>query len=339
MNFLCSTTSHYQCKYRKQIPDTVLDFLRVLVGLTVIDIKGVDQKRTRVVTTLIHGNEPSGLIACHHWLKSSNLPATNLRIIICNPEAAKEKPFFTNRYIAHSDDLNRFFSVDDNDLSHVAERARQIKQLIAQVSPEAIIDLHNTSGDSPAFGVAIHETNQHLQLIELFTTNMILTQLKVGAVMEQSFIAPIVTIECGGANEIASHQIAINGMEKLVSLHNLFTQESSTIMVRRNPIRVKLIGDASVGFSQHRLPTTDITLRADIETLNKNVTTEGEFIGWCAKDTVLPLEAIDANGEEQINHYFVNHDGCLFTRREIHFFMVTTIAEIATKDCLFYITD
>ena len=337
MNFLCSATSYYDYEYRNQIPDSILGFLRSLNGLTVIDIKGVDPSRTRVITTLIHGNEPSGLIACHQWLKGTSLPATNIRIIICNPEAAKEKPFFTNRYVAHSDDLNRFFSVDD-DQSDVAIRAQHIKQLITQVSPEAIIDLHNTSGDSPAFGVAVHDSNQHLQLIELFTTNMILTHLHVGAVMEQSFDAPIVTIECGGANDNESHQVAVDGFEKFISMNTIFTESTSTIKVRRNPIRVELIDDASVGFAQHRLPTTDITLRTDIETLNSGTTAEGEFIGWCDKDTSLSLEAMDADGVDQISAYFENRNGCIFTKREIHFFMVTTISEIATKDCLFYIT-
>ena len=140
------------------------------------------------------------------------------------------------------------------------------------------------------------------------------------------------------ANDIASHQVATEGFEKFISQDIIFTDSVSQIKVLRNPIRVELINDASVGFAQHRLPTTDITLRADIETLNKMATAEGEFIGWCDKDTPLPLEAIDASGDDQISTYFENRNGCLFTKREIHFFMVTTIAEIATKDCLFYVT-
>ena len=101
MSVLNSEITYLNDDFRSQIEPTALGFLRQLKGLTIFDIKGADQSRTRVVTTLIHGNEPSGFIACHLWLRSQSVPATNLRIIICNPEAARAKPIFTNRYVAH----------------------------------------------------------------------------------------------------------------------------------------------------------------------------------------------------------------------------------------------
>jgi len=80
---------YFDESFRSQIEPTALGFLRQLEGLSIFDIKGRDQTRTRVIATLIHGNEPSGFIACHLWLRSSDVPATNLRILFCNPEAAK----------------------------------------------------------------------------------------------------------------------------------------------------------------------------------------------------------------------------------------------------------
>lgn len=323
---------------RSKIPDTLLGFLRTLMGLTVIDIKGKDSTRSRVITTLIHGNEPSGLIATHLWLKCSEIPATNLRIILCNPEAARSKPCFTNRYVQHSEDLNRYFSVLKSNESPVAHRARQITQLVRDVSPEAIIDMHNTSGSSPAFSVSVSESWQHLKLAELFTSNLILTQLNVGAIMELDFNAPIVTIECGGANDNASHQIALNGMLSFVKSDELFSNRRNRVQVLRHPIRIELVGDASVGFAHHRLTTTDITLRADIEELNKDITPQDEFIGWCCPSNSFAFKAIDAQGDNQVESLFENRKGCIFTKKSMQLFMVTTIPEIATKDCLFYTT-
>ncbi len=336
MSDLSSKISYYDDKFRRCIPDKLLDFLRLLNGLTVIDIRGCDQQRCRVVTTLIHGNEPSGIIACHLWLKGLDTPATNIRILICNPEAAKTKPVLTNRYVAHSDDLNRFFSADKKDESAVAKRARQIVSLIREVNPEAIIDLHNTSGTSPAFSVSVAEQSKHLKLAELFAEKMIFTQLYVGAIMEQSFSAPIVTIECGGANDRASHQIATNGLNLYFMNKELFDERKTTVNILRHPIRVELKGDTSVGFSNHQLTITDITLRSDIEELNQDITLRDEFIGWCDKDKPIQLEAIDDHGIDQIENLLVNRNGCLFTQRDIQLFMVTTVPEIATKDCLFY---
>jgi len=156
--------------------------------------------------------------------------------------------------------------------------------------------------------------------------------------MEQPFNAPIVTIECGGANDNRSHHIAFNGLHRFFSLEDIFLEQSSSVQVLRDPIRIELSDDASVGFSHHRLATTDITLRADIEELNRELTPQDEFIGWCCPDTPLAFEAIDEHGNNQIEDLFENRNGCLFTKKEMQLFMVTTVPEIATKDCLFYTT-
>ena len=343
MNLLNIEISYYDESFRCQIKPTALDFLKQLKGLSIFDIKGLDQTRTRVITTLIHGNEPSGFIACHLWLRSSDVPATNLRIIFCNPEAARTRPIFSNRYLAHSEDLNRYFSVPESDQSEVAIRARKIQQAIKEVNPEAIIDLHNTSGASPAFSVAITEDDRTLDLVCLFTRNHILTGLTVGALMEQSFDAPLATIECGGANEIYSHQVAADGIQAYISRENLFDRSfynhmAHRVEVHRDPIRVELVGEASVGFSHNRLPTTDITLNSDIEQLNRQKTSAGEFLGWCGENRTLPLQAIDEQGINQIENLIEQKNGCLFAKQSMQLFMVTTILEIATNDCLFYAT-
>lgn len=336
--------------FRNKIDPTPLGFLRQLKGLSIFDIKGKDPKRTRVITTLIHGNEPSGFIACHLWLLSLEIPVTNIRIIICNPEAAKTKPIFSNRYLAHSEDLNRFFSQPKvNSLlksnsstqpnsSEVACRAKNIKQAINEVKPEAIVDLHNTSGISPAFGVTVCKNDKVLDLVSLFTNQLILTGLHVGSVMEQDFNAPIVTIECGGANETNAHKIAIDGLHKYFNQQEIFDHHAGQVKVHKHPVRIELIDDASVGFSHHCLPTTDITLRADIEELNQQLTPKGEFIGWCNSKQKLPLQAIDDQGVDEINDLIEIKDGCLFAKQTMQLFMVTTVLEIATNDCLFYAT-
>lgn len=338
MSLLYPEVSYFDDSFRPQIEPTALGFLRQLQGLTIFDLKGEDSSRTRVVTTLIHGNEPSGFIASHLWLRSSSKPATDVRVIICNPEAARTKPMFTNRYLGRSDDLNRFFLTDESDTREVALRARQIKQAVAEVKPEAIIDLHNTSGNSPAFGVAVNDSLETLELVGLFSSKLILTGLSVGAIMELDFGAPIATIECGGSNEIYSHQVATDGLHEFFTRPDIFQNNSNRVSVHRKPVRVELVGDASIGFSHHRLPTTDITLRADIEILNREPTPAGEFLGWFDPDLPLPLKATDEQGNNQIDSLIEVKNGCLFARNNMQLFMVTTVTEIATNDCIFYAT-
>ena len=317
--------------------DTPLEFLRQLSGLCIFDILGRDTKRTRVVTTLIHGNEPSGFIAIFQWLQKRITPAVNMRFIVCNIEAAQLLPEFSHRYLQLGQDLNRFFASEDQSIA-IVDRAQQIKKAVKAVKPEAVIDLHNTSGLSPAFGVAIDNNDQTLDLISLFTNKVILTGLRVGAIMEQNFLAPIVTIECGGAGQIQSHQLAYNGLCQFTSAVNIFDRHASRVDIHQHPCRVELLPSTSVAFSHNHLPTADVTLRADAEQLNNQLTPKGEFIGWYEGKGKLPITAKNEQGVEQLDAMFSLQGGCIFTNKSLQIFMATTDPDIATNDCLFYAT-
>jgi succinylglutamate desuccinylase len=78
--------TYYKDAFTLDVAPIPVDFLRELKGLSVFDVQGKDTSRTRVITTLIHGNEPSGFIALHHWLIGKVIPEVNIRFILCNPE-------------------------------------------------------------------------------------------------------------------------------------------------------------------------------------------------------------------------------------------------------------
>ncbi|MET1256433.1 succinylglutamate desuccinylase/aspartoacylase domain-containing protein [Aliikangiella maris] len=338
MKILSPIPEYFGDSFRHSIQPEALDFLHQLNGLSIIDIKGQDTSRWRVVTTLIHGNEPSGFIATHWWLKQAFKPITNIRIIICNPEAAQIAPAFSQRYIPSGEDLNRFFAEPLENDHEIAIRARQIKRAIEEVRPEAVIDLHNTSGNSPAFAVSIYDSIKELALAELFTQKFIFTGLKVGALMEQSLGAPIVTVECGGANQIRSHQVACDGLAQYFTLNDLFERETKNMSVHRHPIRVELVDKAVVGFAQNKLPTCNITFREDIEQFNQKQINEGEFLGWYNQQQQLPLKATDEQGVNRIGQLIETRNNEVYAKQSMQLFMITTLREIATKDCLFYAT-
>ena len=337
MSHFINETTFYREADIEAMADAPLGFLRQLKGLCVFDLQGQDTSRTRVMTTLIHGNEPSGFIALHRFLKEKITPAVNMRFIVCNIEAAQLLPEFSRRYLHFGEDLNRFFT-QTKDNTAIIERAKLIKQAIKAVTPEAVVDLHNTSGSSPAFGVAIHNTDQTLDLISLFTNKVILTGLRVGAIMEQYFAAPIVTIECGGAEQIQSHQLAYLGLKKFSGAVNIFDRHASQVDIHQHPCRVELLPNVSVAFGHNHLPTADVTLRADAEQLNNQLTPKGEFIGWYEEEGGLPFTAKNEQGIEQVNAMFRLQNGCIFTKQSLQVFMVTKDIDIVTNDCLFYAT-
>lgn len=334
--------TYYKDAFNLKIAPTPLGFLRQLKGLTIFDVQGKDNSRTRVITTLIHGNEPSGFIALHHWLLEKKIPEVNIRFILCNPEAAALPPEFSHRYLVAAQDLNRFFKLENipftKSTNSIRYRAEQIINAVTEVDPEAIVDLHNTSGISPAFGVSIYDSDKVLDLISLFTNKVILTDLHVGAIMEQNFSGPIVTIECGGACQIESHQLAITGLEKFTNQKSIFDHHADKVDIHRHPCRIELQKGVALGYGDYPLMTADITLRSDTEQLNNQLTPEGQLIGWYEKDNKLPLLVKDEQGNNKLSVMLYLENGGIYTKQRLQIFMATKQLDIATNDCLFYAT-
>ena len=91
------------------------------------------------------------------------------------------------------------------------------------------------------------------------------------------------------------------------------------------------------GWVARPCPTGTFTLK-DLTSFLVALTPKAEFIGWCEPDEPLVIQAIDDQGFNQIERFFENRNGCIFTKVELQLFMVTTVPEIATRDCLFYTT-
>lgn len=68
--------------------------------------------------------------------------------------------------------------------------------------------------------------DRHDALVSLFTHRMIVTDLKLGALMEISEeLMSTVTIECGGAQDIESHIIATEGMARYITIEDILSRQ------------------------------------------------------------------------------------------------------------------
>src|SRR5690606_33627744 len=160
------------------------DWLAALPGPSLIHLHGADPTRVRVLVTLLHGNEPSGLIATHQWLREGreaveSTLATDLVLILASVEAARTPPRYSHRHLPGQRDLNRCFRAPWHDAP--GRLAQAILAELVALGPEAVIDLHNTSGRSPAFAVAALDDQRHRTLAGMFCDHMIVTDLRLGA--------------------------------------------------------------------------------------------------------------------------------------------------------------
>ena len=316
--------------------DSPEQFLNNLGGATAIFLAGENTETTRVLCTLLHGNEPSGARAIYDYLSSGQHPCTNAVFILASVQAATTEPFFSNRMLPGKRDLNRCFKPPFND--EQGQLAEHILGLINELQPECVIDMHNTSGSGPAFGVAIKQDNLHVALTSLFTNDLIVTDLRLGALMELSERdVPTVTIECGGAHDHSSQIIAQEGLHRLLSAKTIFEDknESYPVKIYHNPIRLETIGDAEVAYGEPKEGAA-ITLPAQAEKFNYGTLTKDECIGRLSVTGFSQLSAKDHLGNERLEDFFKELDGGLYPRHPLKVFMVTNNPFIARTDCLFY---
>ncbi|MEM1402710.1 MAG: succinylglutamate desuccinylase/aspartoacylase family protein [Pseudomonadota bacterium] len=313
-------------------------FLKRLDGPAAFLFKGKDQSRTRAFVTLLHGNEPSGIYALRHWILSEERPAVNLLCIVASVHAALEPPGFSARMLPRARDLNRCFRPPFDDQQ--GRLAADILELLKRHEPEAVIDMHNTSGSGPAFGVCTHLDPQHDALVSLFTRRLVVSHLNLGALMEISDEdCPTVTVEVGGRLDEDAHELAIEGLARYARAETVLVEETTTawgLEYFEDPIRLELKGGATLAYGEGPRRGYDITLRLDIEHHNFGIVSSSQQLGWISGNPIDLFSATDANGRCAVSSIVRVEDGQLYPASDLKLFMITTNAGIAEADCLFY---
>ena len=320
------------------IGNSVDEFLRLLDGPACLFQQGFDRSRTRAVVTLLHGNEPSGITAIFHWLRSAQQPVTNTIYIIASIEAALTPPLFSHRMLPRARDLNRCFRPPFNDAQgHLAE---EILEILRLHHPEAVIDIHNTSGSGPSFGVCTHMDRHHDALVSLFSQRLIISNLNLGALMDISeHFYPTVTVEVGGRLDEEAHSLAYEGLSRYLSAETVLAPDIEAeweLELLHNPTRLELNAGITLTYAERETSSYDITLRPDIEHHNFGTISPETQLGWAQDDLHRLFSAFDANGRCAVSRLVRIDQGKLYPAQRLKLFMITTNAAIAESDCLFY---
>lgn len=319
----------------QDVGQTVEDFLMKLGGSTFLWLPGLDTTRTRAVSTLLHGNEPSGVRALHRWIREGQQPQVNLLCFIGSIEAALTAPWFSHRSTPGGKDLNRCFRAPFEGVEGTIAQA--MLQELHQAQPEALIDIHNTSGRSPAYGVSTLNREIQETLTSVFCDHLVVTDLRLGTLMEATeYDWPTLTIEAGGAKDPQADELAFRGLTRYALAKN-FSEFSSKVTVLLHPIRVELQKDATVAYAHGPVPDVDLTLPPNVDRLNFGLWSSQEILGWVGPRGLDVLWAKNAIGQNLSPAMFTVQNGELRLAHPSRLMMVTTTADIAQSDCLFYI--
>jgi len=319
------------------IGNNVEEFLRSLGGPACIYLDGEDSSRTRALVTLQHGNEPSGAIALFRWLKSGQVPAVNVVCVVASVGAALEPPLFTHRMLPRARDLNRCYKPPFEGAQGAL--AEEILEILRMHHPESVVDMHNTSGSGPSFGVCTHMDRQHDALVSLFTQRLIVSNLGLGALMEISEHSyPTVTVEVGGRLDEEAHELAYEGMCRYFQADTVLARDETDwgLELLRDPIRLELNESVSLTYAEHIREDFDITLKPDIEHHNFGGVTPDTVLGWANGDARRLFTALDAGGRCAVSRLVRIEEGVLYPAQPLKLFMITNSAAIAESDCLFY---
>lgn len=316
----------------------VVSFLQGLGGPSCIHLSGKDKSRTRAFVTLLHGNEPSGSMALLRYLQSGQQPAVNMICIVASVPAALEEPQFTHRMLPRARDLNRCFKPPFDDSQ--GKLALEILDILKQHQPEAVVDLHNTSGSGPSFGVVTHMDTQHDALVSLFSQRMIVTSLKLGALMDISeHHYPTVTIEVGGRLDDEAHLLAYEGLCRYFNQPRVLTEQHDTdwgLEIFSDPVRLELLDHTTLTYADEPSEHFDVTLKTDIEHHNFGGVQPDTLLGWVNDTGKPPFSAIDKHGQCALSRLIRIENGKLYPAKPLKLFMITNSPEIAATDCLFY---
>ncbi len=322
----------------EEIPSDPVAFLHSLGGPVHFRIPGIDRSRARVATTLLHGNEPSGFMAMHAWLRSGRRPAVDAHLVIANVAAATEAPGFAHRMLPGHRDLNRCFLGPFDGVE--GELAAAVLALIRDIGPECVIDVHNNTGHNPPYGVGMEPTREALQLVALFGDRFVWSRLALGALMEAICDFPSVTIEVGRSGDPGADAVATRGLARFLEEESLFSPDAEPdVQILTMPMRVCLRDGVSLMVSDTPPAADDaidLVLFRDVDRHNFERMEAGTRLGW-VRSEVWPVELIDEDGRDRARDYFSIEDGHLIAKRPLIPIMITTDAAIAAADCLFYI--
>jgi hypothetical protein len=316
---------------------SALEWLSTLDGATRVDAPGRDRSRRRAFVTLAHANEPSGLLALHRWLAGGAEPVTDLSAYVLSVEAARAEPAFGQRMPPGERDLNRCFGGPYDDPP--GRLARALLDDLFAVAPEALVDVHNTSGRGPAYGVTTGLDDARIALARLFADHVILSDLRLGTLHEAvETLCPAIVVECGGARDPAAHEVAFRGLERFASAPRVtaLAPDGSAPRVLAHPVRVELAAGATVEYAPAPVAGADLTLLPDVDRHNFDPVQPDEALGWLGPRGLAALRARDAGGRDLCAELFEVRAGRLHPRHALDLLMVTTDSAIARADCLFY---
>lgn len=322
------------------LPDRFLatparELYRLLPGPTLIHLPG--RRQTPLfVSTLLHGNEDSGVAALQSVLRNHAqrpLPRT-LSILVGNVAAARAGL----RRLDHQPDYNRVWPGTDRHADtpeHAAlsevHRRMQARGLFAS------IDIHNNTGINPHYGVVNRLDHAVLHLALLFSRTVVWFRGLPGSQTSAfSPLCPALTVECGKPGSPANEEHAARFIEACLHLAQFPSHDvhEHDIDLYHTVATVRVPSALSFDFGG---APADIHFDAELDHMNFRHLDAGTAFGTTQRE--LPLDVRDESGRDVAAEFFDCSGGTIRLRRASTPAMLTLDARVVRQDCLCYLME
>jgi succinylglutamate desuccinylase len=344
------------CAVMNRLPEEFLDcpadrLVDLLPGPTLFDLPGRDPNPL-FVSTLLHGNEYSGLDAMQAVLRRHAARGLNrsLLFFVGNIRAAAANL----RTLPGECDYNRVWPGTLSPLDPRAETARWVYDYAARRHLFASIDIHNNTGFNPHYSCVTKLEPKFVALAQLFSRIVVHFQRPVGTQAAAfAHLCPAITVECGKAGAGSATEHAIELVEAALAIAQLpdHAPAPHDVDLLRTYAIVKPPACASFSFDGAE---ADFMFRADIDHLNFSELAPGASFGRAkagARLDILPGDG-ESDGEssgalsprepapcgpEGLRSYFDYLDGEIRLARPAIPAMLTVDPRAVKLDCLCYL--
>lgn len=321
-----------------QLPAGFLDtdhkaMQQLLKAPTIIHLEG-EIAEPLFITTLLHGNEDTGLQAVQALLKkyeTKKLPRS-MSIFIGNVDAAAKDM----RHLEGQPDYNRVWPGTEHAECEETIMMQQVVDIMKHRKPFASIDLHNNTGRNPHYGCVNRKSAQYLQLARLFSHTVVYFTTPKGVQSEAlATICPAVTLECGKVGEVDGIEHACRFIETTMQLEHLPAHVPTDIDLFHTVARVEVSKNTDFSFDG----SGDITINGQIELYNFRELEEATEFARLNHEQANSFEVFDENEKNVFDEYFIKEADKIVLKKPMMPSMFTQNTEVIRQDCLCYLME
>jgi len=306
---------------------------QILEKPTLIHLQG-RQVEPLFISTLLHGNETTGLYAIQKLLRSyqkNNLPRS-ISIFIGNVKAAEAGV----RRLDQQVDYNRIWPGTHQPYLAEAHMVKQVTEIMQQKNVWASIDIHNNTGKNPHYACINKLQQKFMQLAGLFSDTLVYFHTPKG-VQSSAFaeLCPAVTLECGLSGEEAGINHVLNYLQTVLALDDFNKPVDINLKLFHTVARVKIPEGYSFGFEDD----ATINLLPEIENYNFCELAEGTALASVEPESSAFLQAFDDDEREVGRAFFEYSEDKILLKKVVMPAMLTMNTQVIRQDCLCYLME